>query len=127
MVRKIFTLRGKTLEELQRMTLEEFAKILPARQRRSLMRGMTEKQKKFLEKLRKAEKPLRTHCRNMLIIPEMVGKRVMVHKGNEWKPVDITQEMLGHRLGEFVMTRQKVTHSSPGIGATKSSKFIALK
>ncbi len=124
---RIFTFKGKTLDELQRMSLEEFAKILSARPRRSLLRGLTEKQKKFLEKLRKTDKPVRTHCRNMVIIPEMVGKKILLHRGNEWKPVDIRQEMLGYRLGDFVLTRQKVMHSSPGVGATKSSKFMPLK
>ena len=127
MARKIFTLRGKTLEELQKMSLEEFAKTLPARQKRSLLRGLTEKQKKFLIRLRKSEKPLKTHCRSMVIIPEMVGRRIMVHRGNEWKVLDIKAEMLGYRLGDFVLTRQRVQHSSPGLGATKSSKFTALK
>lgn len=127
MARKVFTYRGKTIEELRKMSMEEFAKILPARQKRSLLRGLTENQKKFLEKVRKSEKPVRTHCRAMIIIPEMVGKKIMVHRGNEWKQIDIVAEMIGLRLGDFALTRQRVQHSSPGLGATKSSKFTALK
>jgi small subunit ribosomal protein S19 len=124
---KIFTYKGKTLEELQKMSLEEFAKLLPARQRRTLLRGLTEKQKKFLEKLRKSEKPVRTHLRDMVIIPEMVGKKVLVHNGKEWILVDIKPEMLGHYLGEFALTRKRVVHSAPGVGATRSTKFLPLK
>ena len=127
MARKIFTYKGKTIEELQAMSMEEFIKLLPTRQKRTLTRGLTEKQKKFLIKLKKAEKPVRTDCRNMLIIPEMVGKRIMVHSGQEWKAVDINAEMIGYRLGDFALTRKRVQHSSPGLGATKSSKFTALK
>jgi small subunit ribosomal protein S19 len=124
---KIFTYKGKTLEELQKMSLEEFAKLLPARQRRTLLRGLTEKQKKFLEKLRKSEKRVRTHLRDMVIIPEMVGKKVLVHNGKEWILVDIKPEMLGHYLGEFALTRKRVVHSAPGVGATRSTKFLPLK
>ena len=124
---KIFTYRGKTLEELQKMSLEEFAKILTSRERRALLRGFSVKEKKFLEKLRKALKPVRTHLREMVIIPEMVGKKIMVYAGKDWVSFEIKQEMIGHRLGEFALTRKKVQHSSPGVGATKSSKFLPLK
>ncbi|MEM5778523.1 MAG: 30S ribosomal protein S19 [Candidatus Aenigmatarchaeota archaeon] len=124
---KVFTFHGKTLEELQKMSLEEFAKLLPSRQRRRLLRGFNEKEKKFLEKLRKSDKPVKTHLRDFVIIPEIVGKKVLVHNGNTWVGVDIKQEMLGHRLGEFALTRKKVVHSAPGVGATKSSKFLPLK
>ncbi|MBR9682401.1 MAG: 30S ribosomal protein S19 [Candidatus Aenigmarchaeota archaeon] len=124
---KIFTYKGKTIEELQQMSIEEFAKIVPTRQRRSLLRGFSDKQKKFLEKLKTAQKPPRTQCRDIIIIPQMVGKIIMVHNGKEWMRVDVVTEMLGHRLGEFALTRKKTMHSAPGVGATKSSKFLPLK
>ena len=124
---KIFTLKGKTVDDLQKMSLEEFAKILPSTQRRSLLRGLTSAEKKFLERLRKTSKALKTHCRDMIVIPEMIGKRVLVHNGREWVQVDIKPEMVGHRLGEFALTRRRVMHSAPGIGATRSSKFLPLK
>ena len=124
---RVFKYKGKTLEELQKMTLEEFSKIAPARERRSLLRGFSEKQKKFLEKLRIAKKPVRTHCRDMVVIPEMVGKKIMVHNGKEWVSFEIKPEMLTHRLGEFALSRKRVQHSAPGVGATKSSKFLPLK
>ena len=124
---KIFHYKGKTIEELQKISLEEFARLLPSRQRRSLLRGFSEKEKKFLKRLRKSDKPLRTHLREMIIIPEMVFKKILIHNGKEWLLVDIKPEMVGHRLGEFALTRRKVTHSAPGVGATRSSKFLPLK
>jgi len=124
---RIFLFKGKTIEELQKLSLEEFAKLLPARQKRSLLRGLTDQQKILLKRLRKVDKALKTHCRTMIIVPEMIGRRIMVHNGKEWVAIDIKNEMLGHRLGEFALTRKRVTHSSPGIGATKSSKFISVK
>ncbi|MDD5416354.1 MAG: 30S ribosomal protein S19 [Candidatus Aenigmarchaeota archaeon] len=124
---KVLTFKGKSLEELQAMSLEEFSKMIPSRQRRSLVRGLTDKQKRFLERLRAAKKPLKTHCREMVIIPEMIGKKILIHGGKEWVSIELRQEMLGHRLGEFAPTNKKVMHSAPGIGATKSSKFLPLK
>jgi len=124
---KIFTFKGKIIEELQKMSLEDFSKLIPSRQRRTLLRGFSKEEKKFLERLRKSNKPVRTHLRETVIIPEMVFKKVLVHNGNTWVGVDIKPEMVGHRIGEFALTRKKVMHSSPGVGATKASKFLPLK
>jgi len=127
MAKKEFTYRGKTLSELKEMSLDDFIKILPARQRRSLKRGVNEKQKIVMEKIRKGKKDIKTHCRNMIIIPEMVGSTIRVYRGNKFDPVIITEEMLGHYLGEFVLTRKSVSHSSPGVGATKSSSSVSVR
>jgi len=124
---KIFTFKGKTIEELQKMSLEDFSKLIPSRQRRALLRGFSKEEKKFLERLRKSNKPVRTHLREMIIVPEMVFKKVLVHNGNTWIGVDIKPEMVGHRVGEFALTRKRVMHSAPGVGATKASKFLPLK
>ncbi len=124
---KIFMLRGRTLEELQKISLEDFAKLLPSRQRRSLRRGLTPLHKKILADLRKTSKAVKTHARDIIILPEMVGRRFLVHNGKEWVAVDLVPEMLGHRLGEFALTRRRVAHSAPGVGATRSSKFLPLK
>jgi len=124
---KVFTMKGKTIEELQKMSLEDFSKIIPSRQRRALLRGFSKEEKKFLERMRKSNKPVRTHLREMVILPEMVFKKVLVHNGNTWVGVDIKPEMVGRRLGEFALTRKRVVHSAPGVGATKSSKFMPLK
>lgn len=123
-----FLYKGKTLEELQRMSIEEFARLTTSRIKRTLKRGLSERQKKLLENLRKyPEKFHRTHERDMVILPEMVGKRVGVHNGKEFVPVIITEQMIGHRLGEFALTRQRVKHSAPGVGATRASKHVPLK
>lgn len=129
---KEFMYRGKTLKEIEKMDIKEFAILVPSRQRRSLTRGFTEAQKRLLIKIKKAKmgvwkKPIKTQCRNMVIIPEMVGMTIHVHRGKEYYPVQITPEMLGHYLSEMTMTRQKVQHSAPGIGATKSSGAMSVK
>jgi small subunit ribosomal protein S19 len=129
---KEFTYRGKTLPELQQLNLEEVIKLLPSRQRRSLKRGLTPAQKKFLIKIEntikgKYKKLLKTHCRDMIVLPSMVGLMIHVYKGNGFVPVMIQPEMIGHYLGGLTMTRKKVEHSAPGIGATKSSSALSVK
>ncbi len=133
MPKKKFTFRGYSIEELQKLPLDDFAKLLPARQRRSLTRGLTPREKKLIERIRKArdagktETPIRTHCREMVILPEMVGLKFAVHNGKEFIIVDVKPEMVCHHLGEFSHTRKKVTHGMPGIGATRSSLYVPLK
>jgi len=114
------------------MSLTDFAKLLPARQRRTIMRGLSPRHKKLLEKIRRykennIQKPIRTHLRDMIILPEMVGMKFAVHNGKEFVTIEIVPEMIGHRLGEFVQTRKRVIHGAPGIGATRSSMFVPLK
>lgn len=127
MARKEFMHYGKTLEELKKMSLDEFAKTLPARKRRSLKRGLTDSQKRFLKALKIKKDNVKTHCRDMIILPEMVGKTIFIHRGNTFERVILTPEMLGHYLGEFTYNRKKVEHSAPGIGATRSSAAISVK
>ncbi|MCX9075027.1 MAG: 30S ribosomal protein S19 [Candidatus Methanoperedens sp.] len=122
-----FTYRGKTMEDLRKLSLEDFAKLVPARQRRTILRGFSEEHKKLLHKVRIKDPNIRTHLRDMIILPEMVGMKINIHSGKEFAPVDIAPEMVGHYLGEFVLTRKKVSHGAAGIGATRSSKFIPLK
>lgn len=119
--------RGKSFEEITKMSIGEFAELLPARERRSLKRGLTEEEQKLLEKIRNGREKIRTHCRDMIILPEMIGKTIFVHNGHEFVKLTITKDMLGHRLGEFALTRKEVKHSAPGVGATRSSKFVPLK
>jgi len=127
---KDFFYKGKTFEELQTMPLEELAKLFPSRQRRMLTRGFTSVQKKLLDKIKTykaSDRMIRTKCRDMIVLPEIVGAKLGIYDGKEYRPVIITQEMIGHILGEFVLTRKKVTHGSPGFGATRASKFVPLK
>lgn len=123
-----FTFRGKEWEEVQKMDLMAFSKLLPSRERRALKRGFTEPQKKLLANIAANRKKFhRTKSRQMVITPEIVGVKIGVHNGKEYVSIDIKPEMLGHRLGEFALTRKQVKHSAPGFGATKSSKFVPLK
>lgn len=123
---KDFKYRGKNLEELQKMDMDEFAELLPARQRRSLKRGLNNTQKKLLKKIRENDH-VKTHARDMIVVPEMVGKTVEIYNGQEFVAVEIEDRMIGHYLGEFTQNRKKVQHSAPGLGATRSSKYIPLK
>jgi len=127
--KKEFAYHGLSLEELQKLTLEEFIPLLPSRMRRTLKRGLTVKQEKLLKDVEKedAGKQIRTHCRDMVILPSFVGHTINIHNGKEFQRVDIQPNMIGHYLGEFALTRQKVTHTGPGVGATRSSKFMPLK
>jgi small subunit ribosomal protein S19 len=128
MIMAKFEMRGKSLEEIKAMSIEEFMGFITSRERRALKRGFTEYQKKLLEKIRKDPKKFhRTRCRDMVIIPEMIGIKMGVHNGKEYATVEIRPEMIGHRLGEFALTRKTVKHSAPGFGATRSSKYVPLK
>lgn len=128
-----FTYRGYTANQLMNMPMDEFIRLLPSRQRRSLLRGLTPEQRALFERIRKAKTSkgkkvtIRTHCRDMIILPEMIGLTIAVHNGKEFVPVEILPEMVGKYLGEFAVTTAKVTHGAPGLKATRSSMFIPLK
>ena len=127
--KKEFSYCGLSLEELQKLSLEELMPLLQSRMRRTLKRGLTVKQNKLLQDIEKA-KPgdsIKTHCRSMIILPSFVGHKIHVHNGNEFQIVDIKPNMIGHYLGEFALTRKAVKHTGPGVGATRSSKFMPLK
>ncbi len=128
-----FTYRGHTIEELQELSVEDVAALLPARQRRSIERGLTDEQQKLLEAAEErtaeetADDPIRTHLRDMPILPTFVGKTFAVYTGQSFERVEVEPEMIGHYLGEFQLTRTDVEHGQAGIGATRSSKFVPLK
>lgn len=121
-----FTFRGKTIDELKQMNLNQFAELLNARGRRKIKRGLRENEKKILQDLEEKD-TVRTHERDMIIVPAMVGKTVEVYDGQNFVTVEVEEEMLGHYLGEFSKTRKKVEHSAPGLGATRSSQHVPLK
>lgn len=121
-----FKYRGYGVDELKKMNLEQIADLLPARQRRTLKRGLPENHKKLLQRIQRG-RVIRTHLRDMIILPEMVGLTVEIHDGKKFNRVEILPEMIGHYLGEFALTRKKVTHGSAGIGATRSSRYVPLK
>jgi len=121
-----FKFKGKSIDELKEMGVKEFSALLPSRQRRSLNRGFTDSQKSLLKRLEKKD-DVKTHCRDMIIIPSMVGKTVRIHMGKEFQRITLNEEMLGHYLGEFALTRKRVAHSSPGVGATRSSASVSVR
>ncbi|MGC8584829.1 MAG: 30S ribosomal protein S19 [Thermoplasmata archaeon] len=125
---KEFKYRGYSLEELKNMKLEDLIKIFNARARRSLSREMNSEQLKLFKKLMDPEIHIvKTHVRDIVILPYFVGKRVQLYNGKEYQEFEIKPEMIGHFLGEFVLTRREVRHSAPGVGATRSSKYVPLK
>ena len=131
---RAFRYRGYTFDKLQSLSMDEFIELLPSRQRRSLQRGLTIEQRKLLEKIRRvknsgnaSKKPIKTHVRDMIILPEMVGMVILVHNGEDFVPVEIKPEMIGHYLGEFAITNKPVKHGTPGIGASRSSMYVPLK
>ena len=123
-----FNFRGKTADELKKMSIDEFAKLLPSRERRSIKRGFTPAQKRLLEKVRKKpDKFHKTHVRTMIILPEMIGLQFGVYTGKDWFRLDIKPDMVGQRLGDFAIPIKRVMHSSPGIGASRGSKHVSVK
>jgi len=132
---KEFSYRGHSLDSLVGMSMDEFIMLLPSRQRRSLQRGLTPEQRILLEKLRadrEAQKKdpsvnIKTHVRDLIILPEMVGVKIMIHNGKEFVAVEIKPDMIGHYLGEFAITNKPVRHGTPGIGASRSSMYVPLK
>ena len=127
-----FKYRGYSLEQLQGMSFESFLNLLPSRQRRSLNRGISDDKKKLIEETRllkdgKIKTPIKTHARDMVILPSMVGLTIHVHSGKEFVALEIKPEMVGHYIGEYVITNKKVVHGTPGIGASRSSLYDPLK
>lgn len=127
MAKKAFSFKGKSAEELQTLSLAEFMELIPSRLRRTLKRGFSEQQKSLLKKLRSGKDNVKTHARDMVILPEMIGRKVMVYNGKEFVAFEITSEMIGHVLGEFALSRKKGNHGSPGVGATRSSASVSVR
>jgi small subunit ribosomal protein S19 len=125
--REEFTYRGYSIADLQQMALSELLPLMPARARRKFDRGLSREHEKLLADVRAGDENIRTHLRDMIIMPEMVGKTIEIHNGKEFQKVEIQPEAVFHYLGEFALTRRKVTHGSAGIGATRSSKYVPLK
>jgi small subunit ribosomal protein S19 len=116
--------RGQSLEDLKALDVRESAKFLPARSRRTVLRNtdVVEKFIKSCEKKIAKGKRVKTHLRDIVIVPKLVGMTIGIHDGRNYQIVEVTMEMIGHRLGEFALTRTRVKHSSAGVGATKGSR-----
>ena len=129
---KEFRYRGKSIEELSSMSTEALLELLPSRARRSLNRGVSEEKRKILEDARaikegRLQGQIKTHARDMIVLPSMVGLTIGVHNGKEFVPLEVKPEMIGRYLGEFVITNKKVVHGTPGIGSSRSSLYVPLK
>ncbi|MDG6929090.1 MAG: 30S ribosomal protein S19 [Nitrososphaerota archaeon] len=125
---KEFRYRGHTMEQLQGMPLEHVLLLLPSRHRRSLNRELSHEKKKLIERARAGKgAKIRTHARDMVILPFMVGLTVEVYNGKSFAPVEVRPEMIGHYLGEYATPITKVAHGTPGIGASRSSLYVPLK
>jgi small subunit ribosomal protein S19 len=129
---KEFKYRGLTLEQLNSMSTEALLELLPSRARRSLNRGVSEEKRKLLEDARAVREgrstgQIKTHARDMVVLPSMVGLTIGVHNGKEFVQLEVKPEMIGRYLGEFVITNKKVVHGTPGIGASRSSLYVPLK
>jgi small subunit ribosomal protein S19 len=129
---KEFLYRGIPKEELEKTSLDNLFLLFNSRQRRSLTRGITDVKRKLIEEMKSAKagklkNPIKTHLRDLIILPYMVDVTVSVFSGKEFVPVVIKTEMIGHYLGEYVITNKKVSHGAPGVGASRSSLYVPLK
>lgn len=131
-----FTYRGVDLDQLLDMKNDDLIELFHARARRRFQRGLKRKPMALIKKLRKVKKeatggekpePVRTHLRDMIVVPEMIGSMVGVYNGKTFNQVEIKPEMVGHYLAEFSISYKPTKHGRPGIGASTSSRFIPLK
>jgi len=125
--REEFTYRGFKIDELKAMGISELLPLMPARARRKVVRGFSRGEETLLTKIREGDEKVRTHLRDMIVMPEMIGKTIEIYSGKEFLKVEFQPESVFHYLGEFALTRKKVTHGSAGIGATRGSKYVPLK
>ena len=126
---KEFTYHGLSKEELDNIPNEKLFKLFTARVRRSLTRGINDDKRKLMEEMKDKnnKNPIKTHLRDVIILPYMIGKTVQVFSGKEFVPITITLQMVGHYLGEYVITNKRVNHGAPGVGASRSSLYVPLK
>ena len=127
--KKQFTFRGKTTEELKKIDVREFSKYLKSRTRRFVLRRFQEIEK-FVERANKKiakNKPIKTHRRDLVIVPDLVGMKISIYNGHNFVPIIVTEEMLGHKFGEFAPTRARIKHGKAGVGATKGTRSKSKK
>ncbi len=135
MVRE-FRFRGLNVDQLKNLSIEALLPLLNARQRRSLDKRvgkyMNDEKRKLRERIKSvregnSNETIRTHVRDMIILPDMVGITINIHNGKEFNPITIKPEMIGHYLGEYSITNKRVQHGAPGVGASRSSLYVPLK
>ena len=125
--REEFTYRGYKIDELKAMGMSELLPLMPARARRKVTRGLSRGEETLLAKIRGGDEKVRTHMRDMIVMPVMIGKTIEIYNGKDFMKVEFQPESVFHYLGEFALTRHRVTHGSAGIGATRGSKYVPLK
>jgi small subunit ribosomal protein S19 len=131
MVKK-FEFQGIPLKEIETMPMDKLFQLFSARARRSLTRGITDGKRKLIVEIKstksgKNKNPIKTHLRDLIILPYMTGVQIGVYSGKEFVPVNIVPEMIGHYLGEYVITNKRVSHGAPGVGSSRSSLYVPLK
>ena len=126
---KEFTYHGLSKEELANIPNEKLLKLFTARVRRSITRGINDDKRKLMEEMKdkNQKNPIKTHLRDVIILPYMVGVTVHIFSGKEFVPITISLQMVGHYLGEYVITNKRVNHGAPGVGASRSSLYVPLK
>ena len=129
---KEFNFKGKSNEVLLNVSNDELFSLLNSRQRRSLKRGLSDNKKKLIAEIKLAKQgknknPIKTHQRDLIILPYMLGVTINIYSGKEVTPITISAEMIGHYLGEYVITNRRVSHGAPGVGASRSSLYVPLK
>jgi small subunit ribosomal protein S19 len=131
-----FRFRGLNVDQLKNLSIEALLPLLNARQRRSLDKRvgkyMNDEKRKLRERIKNvregnSNETIRTHVRDMIILPDMVGIPINIHNGKEFNPITIQPEMIGHYLGEYSITNKRVQHGAPGVGASRSSLYVPLK
>lgn len=127
MAKKEYQFQGKNLEQLKKLSIKEFAAMIPSRNRRKVSRGFTDAEKQFLSVLEHSQGTVKTHCRDMIVLPLMVGRTLAIHKGNSFEEVTIVPEMIGCRLGELSLTRRRVQHGNAGVGASKGRSAVSVR
>lgn len=127
--KKQFKYKGKSVEELQQLEVREFAKLIDSRNRRTILRNF-QKLEDFIKRARGKDskgKRIKTHHRDLIIVPQMIGMKLQIYNGREFVPVEVIPEMLGHKFGEFAPTRRRIQHTKSGVGATKGSRAKSKK
>jgi small subunit ribosomal protein S19 len=131
-----FRFRGLNVDQLKNLSIEALLPLLNARQRRSLDKRvgkyMNDEKRKLRERIKNvrennSNETIRTHVRDMIILPDMVGITINIHNGKDFSPITIKPEMIGHYLGEYSITNKRVQHGAPGVGASRSSLYVPLK
>ena len=129
---KKFDYKGIELAELQKVPSDKLFELLNSRQRRSLKRGLSDNKKKLISEIKATKEgnnknPIRTHQRDIIVLPYMVGVTLNVFSGKEFTPITLSTEMIGHYIGEYVITNKRVNHGAPGVGSSRSSLYVPLK